>query len=189
MLSPLPLDRLGLLLVIKVRLPSLLIRSSCQLASGLPFQSFFSKVHVLEETPIPINAMIASLFICFVLALLNLGGTATFNSIMGLVTGAVSLTYGLSIGCVLWRRLLGAPLPHARWSLGRFGIVINAFAVAYELLTTTISFFPLTADVTAKSMNWGIAMFGGVALICIINYAITGRKIYKGPVTSLQKEQ
>lgn len=155
---------------------------------GLPFRSIFRKITVIDGSPLPINAMVASLCIAVILALLNLGGTAAFNSIMGLVTGAVGLTYALSIGCVLWRRLFGAPLPHARWSLGRFGAWINGFAFFYECFTVTISFFPLFAEVTAKSMNWAIAMFGGAAILCSINYFVNGRKYYKGPVVYLARE-
>ena len=155
---------------------------------GLPFRRVFRKITVIDGSPLPINAMIASLCIAGVLALLNLGGTAAFNSIMGLVTGAVGLTYALSIGCVLWRRLFGEPLPHARWSLGRFGVYINAFAFFYECFTVCISFFPLFADVTAISMNWAIAMFGGAAILCSINYFVNGRKYYRGPVVFLKKE-
>ena len=28
----------------------------------------------------------------------------------------------------------------------------------------------------------GIAMFGGVAIICLVNYFVHARKIYRGPV-------
>jgi hypothetical protein len=30
--------------------------------------------------------------------------------------------------------------------------------------------------------NWGIAMFVGVAIICIVNYLVYARKFYTGPV-------
>ena len=67
----------------------------------------------------------ACMGILIILALLNLGGSEVFNSIIGLMNGAVGSTYALSIGCVLWRRLFGEPLPHARWSLGRWGVPIK----------------------------------------------------------------
>jgi hypothetical protein len=79
-------------------------------------------------------------------------------------------------------------LPHARWSLGRYGVWINGFAFLYECFTVVISFFPLFAHVTAKTMNWAIAMFGGVAILCAINYFVNGRKVYKGPVVYLNRE-
>lgn len=155
---------------------------------GLPFPRWFTRIVPINSTPLPVNAMITSLFILIVVSLLNFGGSEVFNSIIGLMTGAVGLTYALSIACILWRRLYGEPLPPARWSLGRYGVPINIFAVAYELFSTVISFFPLFAKVNAVMMNWGIAMFGGVAVICIINYFVYARRVYRGPVTFVSKE-
>ena len=34
----------------------------------------------------------------------------------------------------------------------------------------------------ADQRSAGIAMFGGVAIICLINYFVHARKIYRGPV-------
>ena len=155
---------------------------------GLPFRSWLTKINVVGGAPVPINAMCTSLMIALVLSLLNLGGGAAFNSIMGLVTGAVGLTYALSIGCVFWRRMFGEPLPHARWSLGRFGVFINGFAFFYQCFTVCISFFPLFAHVSLLTMNWAIVMFAGVAFLCSINYFVNGRRYYKGPVVYLVKD-
>lgn len=156
---------------------------------GLPFRGWFTKIQVISGTPIPVNAMVTSLTIPVILSLLNLGGTEAFNSILGLVTGAVGLTYALSIGCVFYRRVFGPePLPPARWSLGRMGVWINGFAVLYECFTVVISFFPLFSHVTVHTMNWAIAMFGGVAILCSINYCVYGRRYYQGPVAYVTKE-
>jgi choline transport protein len=155
---------------------------------GLTFPTWFTTLRTINSTPLPINAMVTSLVILVVVALLNFGGTQVFNSIMGLMTGAVGLTYALSIGCVLWRRVCGPPLPPARWSLGRWGVAINVVAFVYEVFSTIISFFPLVAKVDAKQMNWGIAMFGGVAIICIANYCIHARHVYRGPVVAVHKD-
>lgn len=95
-----------------------------------------------------------------ILALLVLGGDQAFNSIVGLLNGAVGLTYVLSIGCVLWRRTFGEPLPPARWSLGKLGIPLNVIAVLYQSFATIISFFPLFAEVTAANFNWYVSMQG-----------------------------
>lgn len=155
---------------------------------GLPFRGWFIKLVSIGGTPLPVNSMLASLTISVVLSLLNLGGSAAFNSILGLVTGAVGLTYAVSISCILWRRLFGEPLPPARWSLGRFGVAVNAFSVVYEVFTVVISFFPADRSVTAETMNWGCAMFGGVAMLSIAWYFIKGRKAYRGPVVYIVKE-
>jgi len=155
---------------------------------GLPFRAFFCKVTTILGTPLPVNAIVSSLGILICLSLINLGGTEAFNSIYGLVTGAVGMTYALSIGCVFWRRLFGAALPPARWSLGKYGVYINGFAFFFELFTTCISFFPLFAKITAETMNWGIAMFGGVAALCAVNYFVASKRAYKGPVFYLRND-
>lgn len=154
---------------------------------GLPFPRWFTKLVSINSTPLPINAMITSLAILIVVALLNFGGSEVFNSIIGLMTGAVGLTYALSIACVLWRRLYGEPLPPARWSLGRWAVPINIVALLFEIFSVAISFFPLFAHVDAKMMNWGVAMFGGVAVVCVVNYLVYARKIYRGPVVHVVK--
>jgi len=72
-----------------------------------------------------------------------------FNSIGGVISGAIAATYALSIGCVLWRRLFGEPLPPARWSLGKLGIAVNAVGFLFEVFVMVMSFFPLYSHVTA----------------------------------------
>ncbi|KAM0715137.1 hypothetical protein Q7P37_009602 [Cladosporium fusiforme] len=154
---------------------------------GLPFPRWFTALKAVKATPIPLNAMITSMIILIIVALLNFGGSEVFNSIIGLMTGAVGLTYAISIACVLWRRLYGEPLPPARWSLGRWAVPINSVALVYELFSTVISFFPLFAKVDAKMMNWGVAMFGGVAVVCVVNYFVNARRVYRGPVVHVVK--
>ena len=90
------------------------------------------------------------MIVLVMIALLNLVGSEVVNSITGLMAGTVGLTYAISIGCVLHRRLFGAPLPYARWSLGRMGPAVNAIALLYQLYTTIISFFPLFSAVTVS---------------------------------------
>lgn len=153
----------------------------------MPFPTWFTKLVVVDGTPLPLNAIAASMPICIILALLNLGGSEVFNSIIGLLNGAVGLTYAISIACILWRRLFGEPLPPARWSLGRWGVPINLIAMLYQILTTIISFFPIFARVNAQTMNWGIAMFSGVMIIALINYLVLGRRVYAGPVVDIVK--
>jgi choline transport protein len=51
-----------------------------------------------------------------------------------------------------------------------------------------ISFFPLFAAVTAQTMNYGVVMFAGVAVIAMVNYLVHGRKVYKGPVVYVNRD-
>ncbi|KAF7197882.1 putative amino-acid permease PB24D3.02c [Pseudocercospora fuligena] len=137
--------------------------------------------------PVPVNAAIFSLTLPTVLALINLGSTTAFNSIVGLLSGSGAVSYFISIGCVLVRRLRDQPLPAGRWSLGKFAIPINIFALCFLLLMTTISFFPLFAQVTVTTMNWSIVMFGGVTILAVLYYFLHGRKVYTGPVVHIRR--
>lgn len=174
------------------------------LTGGLPFSGWFQKVGMSPRptsspysqspqivtigTPIPINAILFSLSIVVVLALINLGSTTAFNSIVALLTSATSFSYALSIGCILQRRIRGPALPPARFSLGKFGIPINIFALGYVITAATASFFPVTTPVDASSMNWSIVIFSGVFLIASTDYLLRGRKKYVGPVVRIHSD-
>ena len=89
---------------------------------------------------------------------------------------------------MLWRRLFGSPLPPARWSLGRLGTSINVVSVLFLAQYIPISYFPVFKNVTAQTMNWGIAMFGGATLLAVTYYFANGRCEYEGPVVHIRKE-
>lgn len=155
---------------------------------GVPFTRFFMRITTIDSTPVPLHSMLVSVIILLILSLVNLGGSKIINILIGLVSGAIGSTYVISISCVLWRRLYGEPLPHARWSLGKFGVPLNMIAIAYQTMSIIIGFFPVTNRVDAQGMNWSIAVVGGVAILCALNYAINGRRKYRGPVVRILKE-
>ncbi|KXT00574.1 hypothetical protein AC579_5067 [Pseudocercospora musae] len=154
---------------------------------GLPFSGWFRKV-VTIGTPIPLNSILFSLSIMVILSLINIGSSTAFNSIVGLLTSACSFSYAVSVGCILGKRLRGEPLPPARWSLGKLGLPINVVTVLYVIFTAIISFFPVSASVTATTMNWSCVMFFGVFTIAAVDYALRGRKKYVGPVVHVNRD-
>lgn len=93
----------------------------------------------------------------------------------------------MSIACILIKRVRGETLPPARFSLGKFAIPINAFAVVYVIVAAVASFFPVTVPTDVENMNWSCLMFGGVLLIACVDYALRGRKHYVEPVKKLNK--
>lgn len=138
--------------------------------------------------PIPLNAILFSLAVAIIFALINLGSTAAFDSMDGLLAGSGGFSYSISIGCVLLKRIRGQPLPKSHFSLGKFGIPINAFACLYMLLQAVISFFPMVYIVNGATMNWGCVVFGGVVILALVYYALHGRKTYKGPVVYINRD-
>lgn len=91
---------------------------------------------VVIGTPIPINSILFSLSILVIIALINIGSSAALNTIIALLTGATSFSYALSISCVLIKRLSGAQLPPARFSLGKFAVPCNVSDAERRLMAT-----------------------------------------------------
>jgi choline transport protein len=124
-----------------------------------------------------------SLVIVSLLSLINIGSSVAFNAIMSLGTAALLSSYIISITCVRIRRWRKQPLPPARWSMGRFTPFVDTVSILVLLVIWVFSFFPLTAHVNPTSMNWGVVIFGGVILLCLVYYQLRAKKVYKGPVT------
>ncbi|KAI6793533.1 amino acid permease [Hortaea werneckii] len=154
---------------------------------ALPFSPWFRKI-VTIGTPIPLNSILFSLTILIILALINIGSTAALNTIIALLTSATSFSYALSISCMLLKRLRGQPLPPARFSMGRYSVPVNMFAVGYIITAAVASFFPVSVPVDAVSMNWSVVVFGGVLGIACVDYVFRGRKHYVAPVQHVEKE-
>ncbi|KAI6796399.1 amino acid permease [Hortaea werneckii] len=154
---------------------------------ALPFSLWFRKI-VTIGTPIPLNSILFSLTILIILALINIGSTAALNTIIALLTSATSFSYALSISCMLLKRLRGQPLPPARFSMGRYSVPVNMFAVGYIITAAVASFFPVSVPVDAVSMNWSVVVFGGVLCIACVDYVLRGRRHYVAPVQHVEKE-
>lgn len=103
---------------------------------------------------VPVNALLVTSGITFLLSLINIGSKVALNAIISLQLSALMSSYTVSIGCVLYRRLKHPELlPPARWRLGRFGVAINGLAVIYSSYTFFWCFWPLETPVDASSFN------------------------------------
>ena len=152
---------------------------------GLPFASWIGRVH--PTLHIPANAVAVSCIITLLLSLINIGSVAAFNAIISLQVCALMFTYSISISCVLYRRIKHPEfLPHARWSLGRMGVPINIFGICYVVFAFFWSFWPNATPIDASSFNYSVVLFMAVLIISFIMYYVQGRKIYEGPVMSVE---
>lgn len=75
---------------------------------------------------IPLNAVFISLVFGVLLSLLNIGSTAALNAVLAVDLAALLCSYSLSIGCLLLKRIKGEPLPPRKWTLGKWGALINS---------------------------------------------------------------
>ncbi len=131
---------------------------------------------------VPFNSVYIASVISGVFCLINLGSTFGFNIIVSLVLLALLSTYMISIGCVLRKRILKEDLPPARWSLGRLGLPVNAFAFCYSFFVIVFSCFPTEVPVGLDTANWAPAVWAGVILIALAAYIVHGQSHYTPPV-------
>lgn len=97
------------------------------------------------------------------------------------------ITYVISIGAVLYRRIRHPELlPQCRWSLGRWGVLVNTLGVLYALHAFFWCFWPMSTPTTLVDFNWASVMFVGVGVLCMVDYVVRARKVYKGPVVLVE---
>lgn len=147
---------------------------------GLPFSKWIG--HMNKKWNIPFNAVYTTSVICGILCLIQLGSTLAFNIIVSLSVLGLLSTYMISIGCVLLRKIKGQPLPHARWSLGRFGIALNAFAFFYSAFIIVMACFPTFLPVDLVSANWAPLVWVAVMILSAVIYVVYGKRTYTPPV-------
>lgn len=151
---------------------------------GCPFRNWIAKVDARSGSPQ--NALRVCCAFVILITLIVLGSTVAFQAIISLGTLALAFTYELSILCLIWRRLCGAPLPPYAWSLGRFGLPINILGSIYGFWLMFFSVIPPSYPVTAANFNWSPVMFAGVLGFATVYYVLVARKVYKGPVVVCQ---
>ncbi|EGD91062.1 hypothetical protein H112_01652 [Trichophyton rubrum D6] len=152
---------------------------------GVPFADFLS--HVNPSWNIPLHAVIVSLVVTILLALINVGSTTALNAITSLTVASLMSAYLISIGCILLKRIRGEALPSRRWSLGKYGGFINAAAMLFLLPLFVFSFFPLTKEVNATTMNWSSLIYVSVILFATVYYFAYGKKSYVPPSSLVRR--
>lgn len=153
---------------------------------GMPFSNWLSQVS--EKRHIPTNAIVVSCLVSALLSLINIGSDAAFNAIVSLNVSALYFSYGLSIICILWRRIVyPKTLPVARWGLGRAGPIVNLIGILYLIFGIFFSFWPAKAEFDEKQFNWSAVMFTGVMVGAYVLYMIKGRRVYKGPAEMIHQ--
>lgn len=79
---------------------------------------------------------------------------ASFYKIrISLAIVALMATYVISIGCVLWRRMtIPESLPPTKWSLGKWGVLVNGIGLTYAVYSFFWAFWPIYWDPTPEEV-------------------------------------
>ena len=135
---------------------------------------------------VPDNAVYLTSVGSGIICLIDLGSTTAFNIVVSLALLALLSTYMISIGCILLKRIRREELPPARWSLGQWGLPINAFAFLYSGFGICFCCFPNSVPVTASTANWAPVVWIGVIGLAAVVYMIHGRRVYTPPVSFVE---
>lgn len=148
---------------------------------GLPFSKFF--VYVDPKLKMPTRALGLVVMIVFLLSFVQLGSTAAFSAMISLSTLALYASYTLPI--IFWtiHKLRGLPIKYGPWHMGKMGIFVNLFAIAWGIYSCTFLPFPPSIPVDAKTLNWAGPIFGFVMLLALVDWFISGRKRFVAPGT------
>ncbi|KAF2648994.1 amino acid transporter-like protein [Lophiostoma macrostomum CBS 122681] len=150
--------------------------------NGLPGSSWIVKVN--PESRIPVNAIIVTVVINVLLALISVGSTAAFAAFYSVVLAAYYASFILSAGVMLHKRLTtpASEIPWGPFRLGRFGTPVTVVSLCYTIMAGFFTFWPGSVDVTTVTMNYSSLLFGASILLSMVFWIFYGRKIYVGPV-------
>lgn len=137
--------------------------------------------HVNPRHRIPVRSVWLPIVVVMLLSLLNLTNNYTaFGVIISLSTLGLYQSYFIAIACMLHARLTRR-VDTAPWSLGRYGVAINAFALVYTAYLAFWMVWPTYLPVTGAEMNYALPIN---AFCCWIFpgalWVLWGRKYWPG---------
>ncbi|PVH71908.1 amino acid transporter [Cadophora sp. DSE1049] len=145
---------------------------------GLPMPGWIG--YVEPQSQIPVNAVYLTTVLSTLLSLLLFGPTTILNGVFG----ACSVCFFFSFGMPIWLSVLSGRkhISSTRYfNLGRFGMLINILAIAWQFLAVVFLCFPIYLPVTGTNMNWAslIAVVG--LLVFVANWVFYAKKRYHSP--------
>lgn len=155
--------------------------------NAVPNARMMSYVHPRMKVPfvsIGVTCVVSAL-----LSIINVGSSTVFNAVVSLTVSGFFGSYILPFSLLLYRRINHPEeLPSAPYRLGKWGVHVNAYAIAWSVLVLFFSFWPQNIPVTPANMNWSVLLWGAVNIVAIVFWAVHGRKVYKGPVVETHVE-
>ncbi|KAI0092325.1 amino acid permease [Irpex rosettiformis] len=155
---------------------------------GLPDRGYFG--HVSRWTTTPLRAIWLTTLVSILPGLLDLASPVAANAIFALTAMALDLSYIIPI----FLRRLYRNHPEVDFKPGPFymgdgllGWAANINCILWTLFVCVIFAMPNYLPVNPQNMNYASAITGGVIILSMIWYAISGRHHYKGPQSNLHE--
>ncbi|QKX55472.1 uncharacterized protein TRUGW13939_02565 [Talaromyces rugulosus] len=152
---------------------------------GLPFSNFFA--HIDSRFHVPFRSIGLVCIVVILLSLINIGSSTALSAILALSTCSLYISYIIPIVLLVLRRFdqVRQPIPWGPWTLGRYGLAVNLYAIIFGTFIVVFVPFPTTIPVTADNMNYAGPVFGGMALLLLVDWFVRGRRRFQGPLKEL----
>ncbi|KAG8664432.1 hypothetical protein FPOAC2_13378 [Fusarium poae] len=139
---------------------------------GLPRQLSF----IDETRNVPIKAVCLTAVIPSALCLLNIGNGPyiAFGALTSLSSISLYTSYAIAIASMLYARFIGS-VKLGKWNLGRCGVYVNTFALAFTLYVMVFLPFPSTLPVTPSNMNYCGPLMVSVLVMVVLYWFIRAR--------------
>ena len=147
---------------------------------GLPFSSLFAKVE--SKRQVPVYAILLTCAVQIALNSIYFGTLTGFNTVISIATEGFYLSYAMPLLARILSWLTGnAKVLSGPYTLGRYGIVMNAVGLVFLVFTSVTFNFPTLAPVDSENMNYTSAAIGIIGLISAVTWLLSGRKSFTGP--------
>ena len=147
---------------------------------GLPFSSLFAKVD--SKRQVPVYAILLTCAVQIALNSIYFGTLTGFNTVISIATEGFYLSYAMPLLARILSWFTGnAKVLSGPYTLGRYGIIMNAVGLIFLVFTSVTFNFPTLAPVDSENMNYTSAAIGIIGLISAVTWLLSGRKSFTGP--------
>jgi choline transport protein len=115
------------------------------------------------------------------LGLINIGNTTAFNAILSLATLGLYLSYVFPLAFALLRKIQGHHPPYGPFRLGIWSIPVNIVGLAFGVFMVVFLPFPSVLPVTGATMNYAAPILGGVLVLALGDWVVSGRRRFEVP--------
>ncbi|KEY82867.1 GABA permease GabA [Aspergillus fumigatus] len=156
--------------------------------NGLPFSDFF--VHIDRKHKIPIRALFLVATLVVLLSFIQIGSTAAFNAILSISTLGLYFSYIIPLILLVIKRFREPQdIPRGVFHMGRWGLPVNLFAIAFAIYVSIFLPFPAQVPVTGENMNYAGPVLGAVMIFACVDWVVRGRRKWVGPTIVTQEDR
>lgn len=131
---------------------------------------------------IPLNALLLIGTVNILLAIIPIGSTVAFYALVSLALISLNISYFIPILFILIQKLQGRQLQYGPTKLGRWGFLINLYALIHILFIISFTALPPSRPVTGTTMNYAGPLILAVIVLALADWFISGHRRFKVPV-------